>query len=92
MESLTLQERICRETAAKKLPRIQIEVLTKMFPNKRMRVAMGNSFITLQGYIDNRRVCREKTWQSLLKNGYIRWVNNFVYELTNMGRRVVESR
>ena len=71
------------------LTTVQRQLLRALLPGKKLKVDCMD--ILLYGYIDNQRVCRERTWQTLLMQDYIEPAGSFVYRLTPKGVAASEN-
>ena len=58
----------------------QLQVLSAMMPDKKLRVSLSGT--ALCGYVNSNRVCKERTWRVLLQKEYIVPIKDFVYVLS----------
>jgi len=67
----------------------QLQVLSAMMPDKKLRVSLSGT--ALCGYVNNARVCKERTWRVLLQKEYIVPVKDFVYVLSPQGHHALKN-
>lgn len=68
-----------------------IALLKSLSEGKILCAKFGGGTPNLQGYIDGKRVCRERTWIALFKEDYIADIGNFKFGITDKGKIVLNE-